>query len=143
MFGMDKIKDAGKDPEKAMDYADKKLNKGMSGFMTKAFMGKDFVNDMNATMEKGREAMDMAKAYQDPSQYGLDATAEVISIQDTGGSINDNPIVVMQLKVQPQYEPAFETTASTMVSKIAIPRVGDTIKIKYSPADKSKILVVQ
>jgi hypothetical protein len=145
MFGMDKIKDASKDPEKAMEYADKKLNKGMSGFMTKAFMGKDFVNDMNTTMEKGREAMDMAKAYQDPSSYNfaVDSTAVVVSIQDTGGSVNDNPIVVMQLKVQSAAGIPFDMTAQAMVSRIAVPRAGDTIKIKYNPADMTKVLVVQ
>jgi hypothetical protein len=147
MFGMDKkIKEASKDPEKAMDMADKALNKGVSGFMTKAFMGKDFVNDMNQTMEKGRDAMAQAAEYQknaqNPAQFGLDGTAAVVSIQDTGTTINDNPVVILQLKVTPQYEPAFDTTTQLMVSRLAIPRVGDTIKIKYNPTDHSKILIL-
>lgn len=143
MFGMDKkIKEASKDPEKAMDMADKSLNKGVSGFMTKAFMGKDFVADMNKTMQMGRDAMEMQKQYQNPEQFGLDGTAVVVSIQDTGGAVNDNPVVILQLKVTPQYEPAFDTTTQTMVSRLSIPRVGDTLKIKYAPADHTKILIL-
>jgi hypothetical protein len=144
MFGnfYKKQKEAEKDPEKALDNADKSLNKGFTGFATKAFLGKDFVNDMNKTMEMGRDAVEMQKQYQNPEQFGLDGTAVVVSIQDTGKLINYNPVVIMQLKVQPQYEPAFETTTETMVSKIAIPRVGDTVKIKYAPADHTKILVL-
>jgi hypothetical protein len=36
----------------------------------------------------------------------------------------------------------FMTTAQTPVSKIAIPRVGDKIKIKYNPANPAQIAVV-
>lgn len=143
MFGMGKkTKEMKDDPEKALDYADKKINKGVTGFVTKAFMGKDFVNDMNKAMDAGRDAIEMQKAYQNPDMNGLPATAEVVSIQDTGELINYNPVVIMQLKVTPQFEPPFETTVRTIVSKIAVPRVGDTINIKYAPADKTKISIV-
>jgi len=35
----------------------------------------------------------------------------------------------------------FETTARTMVSRIAVPRVGDKIAIKYNAADPTQIFV--
>jgi hypothetical protein len=147
MFGSDKryekMKEMQKDPEKALDNAEKTMNTGVTGFFTKAVMGKGFMNDMNAAMQKGREAVEMQKAAQDPSNYGIDATAQVVSIQDTGSLINYNPVVVLQMKVQPQYGPSFDLTAQAMVSKIAIPRAGDTIKIKYNPADMTKVVVVQ
>jgi hypothetical protein len=38
--------------------------------------------------------------------------------------------------------PAFETAGETMVSKIAIPRKGETVKIKYNMADPSQFVVV-
>ena len=131
-----------KDPQKALDQGKKTLNTGLTGGLTKAFMGKDFVNDMNNAMDRGQAALDMQKSGAWIAQAGMDATAQVVSIQDTGSLINMNPVVVLQLKVQPAMGAAFETTAQTVVSKIAIPRVGDTIKIKYNPADPSQIAVV-
>jgi hypothetical protein len=42
-----------KDPQKALDNAKKTMNSGITGGLTKAFMGKDFVNDMNSAMNQG------------------------------------------------------------------------------------------
>ena len=54
-----------------------------------------------------------------------------------------NPVVVLNLKVQPAIGgPVFDTAGQTMVSKIAIPRVGDKIKIKYNPADPTQFVVM-
>jgi len=131
-----------KDPQKALDNAKKTMNSGLTGGLTRAFMGKDFVDDMNNAMNKGQAALDMQKSGQWIAQAGMDATAEVLSIQDTGSLINMNPVVILKLKVQPAMGVGFETTTQTMVSKIAIPRVGDTIKIKYNPADPTQVAVV-
>jgi len=138
MFGIGKNKDAEKDPKKALENAEKKLNTGVSGFMTKTFMGKDFTDKMNQSIDMAKGAI----GNQDLATTGLDATAEVMSIEDTGMLINNNPVVKMKLKVEPRFGVGFETTAQTAVSKIAIPRVGDKINIKYNPADNTQILVV-
>jgi len=101
-------------------------------------MGQDFVDQTNASLN-------MAKNYTDTSnlnQTGMGGTAEVLSIEDTGALINFNPVVRMKLRITPQFGPAFETTSETAVSKIAIPRVGDKINIKYNPANTSQVLVV-
>ncbi len=132
-----------KDPQKALDNAEKTLNTGLTGGLTRAFMGKDFVNDMNTAMNQGQAAMDGIKQQQWLVQSGLDATADVVSITDTGALVNMNPVVVLNLKVQPAIGgPVFDTAGQTMVSKIAIPRVGDKIKIKYNPADPTQFVVM-
>jgi hypothetical protein len=141
MFGK-KNKEMMEDPQKALDHADKTINKGFTGFATKAFLGKDFVNQMNQSIAAGQNALDMQKAYQNVDPNALPATAVVVSIQDTGKLINYNPVVILQLNVQPQFEAPFETTVETIVSKIAVPRAGDTISIRYSPTDKTKINIV-
>ena len=41
-----------KDPQKALDNAKKTMNSGITGGLTKAFMGKEFVNDMNGAMDQ-------------------------------------------------------------------------------------------
>jgi hypothetical protein len=131
-----------KDPQKALDNAKKTVNSGLMGGLTKAFMGKDFVDDMNNAMNKGQAALDMQKSGAWIAQSGMDATAEVLGIQDTGTEINSNPVVALQLKVQPTVGAEFTTTAQAMVSKIAIPRVGEKIKIKYNPANPAQIAVL-
>ena len=139
LFGKKEIE---KDPQKALENADKTLNTGLTGFMTKTFMGKDFTDKMNASLDQAKNAMAMAGDNSNLAQTGVPATAEVVTIEDTGMLINYNPVVKMHLKIQPQFGVPFEVVASTMVSKIAIPRVGDKINIKYNPADTSKILVL-
>ena len=73
-----------KDPQKALDNAKKTMNTGLMGGLTKAFMGKDFVDDMNNAMNKGQAALDMQKSGQWLAQAGMPATAVVESIEDTG-----------------------------------------------------------
>ncbi len=131
-----------KDPKKALENADKTLNKGLTGALVKGFMGKDFGNDMNQTLDMGKNAVAGVEQMQALMQNGLDGTAEVVSIADTGAMVNYNPVVLLQLKVTPASGAAFDTTGQTMVSKIAVPRVGDKIKIKYDPADKTKFVVL-
>lgn len=139
MFGINKkIKEMQKDPKKAIDEADKTLNKGLTGFMAKTFMGKDFMAQANAGLDAAKNAVD----YNNIGQTGLPASAEVLSIEDTGRLVNFNPVVRMKLRVQPQFGVGFESLVETAVSKIAIPRVGDKLNIKYNPADTNQIVVL-
>ena len=139
MFGFNKkINEMNKDPKKAIDHADKTINKGLTGFFTKAFIGQENVDKINHSLDVAKQYAD----YGNLNQTGMPATAEVMSIADTGMLVNYNPVVKMQLKVTPQYGLPFETTVETAVSKIAIPRVGDKINIKYNPANTSEVLVV-
>ncbi len=143
MFGKFVKKQMDKSPEEALNDGRKSINSGISGGLTKAFMGQEFVDKMNNVMDQGQAAIDMQKSGQWLAQSGLDATAEVVAIQDTGALINMNPVVKLTLKVTPAMGmPAFDTTGETTVSKIAIPRKGDTIKIKYNPANPSEFVVM-
>ena len=74
---------------------------------------------------------------------GLDATAEVLAITDTGTLIDMNPVLLLTLKVQPAMIAAeFKTTGKTMVSRMAVPRVGDKLKLKYNPANQTQFIVM-
>jgi hypothetical protein len=130
------------DPKKALENADNVLNKGLTGALTKGFMGKDFVNKMNNAIDAGQNAIAGIEQSQWVAQNGLDASAEVLSVMDTGQTINMNPVVVLTLKVTPAAGAEFQTTAQSMVSRIAVPRTGDKIKIKYNPANPSQIAVL-
>ena len=131
-----------KDPQKALDNAKKTMNSGITGGLTKAFMGKDFVNDMNGAMDQGQAALDGLQQQQWLAQNGLEATADVVTVQDTGATVNMNPVVLLQMKVTPVAGAPFDVTTQTMVSRIAVPRAGDKIKIKYNPANPQQVAVV-
>lgn len=67
---------------------------------------------------------------------GVDAHAQIIAIKDTGASVNDNPRVRITVRVSPPdgSEP-FELSAKRLVPRVAIPRVGDTVSVRYDPDD--------
>jgi hypothetical protein len=140
MFGLGKKKE--EDPKKAIENAEKTLNTGLTGMLTKGFMGKDFVNKMNAGLEMGKNAVNTYDMSNYLAQSGMPATADVLSIADTGKLINFNPVVILKIMVTPSYGAAFETEAEVMVSKIAVPRVGDKVNIKYNPNDTKQFVVV-
>ena len=129
-------------PQKAVENARNAVNKGLTGGLTRAFMGQGFVDKMNAAMDQGQSAIDHVHQMNWVAQNGLEASADVLSVADTGATVNMNPVVEMKLHVIPATGAAFEATARTMVSRIAVPRKGDRINIKYNPADVSQIFVM-
>ena len=142
MFGLGKKKEEEKDPKKALENAEKTLNTGLTGMLTKGFLGKDFVNKMNATIDMGKDAVNTYDMSNYLAANGMPGTAEVLSIADTGTLINYNPVVMLKLRVTPSYGPTFEAEGESVVSKIAIPRVGDKVNIKYNPNDTKQFVVV-
>ena len=130
------------DPKKTLDKASDALNKGLTGGLTKAFLGKDFVNTMNAGINKANQAVDGQALAEQLSKTGADATAEVVSIQDTGATVNMNPVVALGLKVKPTEGEEFQTAGQLMVPRIAVPRVGDKIKIKYNKDNPTQFIIV-
>ena len=141
MFNFNKKQE--EDPQKALENARKTLNNGLVGGLAKTFLGGDFVDKMNSGMDQAQPAIDGVNQNNWLAQNGLDAFAEVLSVADTGATVNMNPVVEMKLKVATPTGVVFETVARTMVSRIAVPRTGDTIKIKYNPADPTQIFVMQ
>jgi hypothetical protein len=141
MFNFNKKQEENQDPQKALDNARNVVNKGLMGGLTKTFMGQGFVDKMNNAMDQGQAAIDGVNQMNWVAQYGMDATAEVLSVADTGATINMNPVVELKLNVTSSYGQTFETIARTMVSRIAVPRTGDRINIKYNPADPTQIFV--
>jgi hypothetical protein len=106
-------------------------------------MGQGFVDKVNNAMDQGQAAINMQNSGQWLLQSVLEGSAEVVSIEDTGKLINFNPEVKLTLKVTPSMGmPDFQTVGETTVSKIAIPRKGETVKIRYSPVDPSQFVVV-
>jgi hypothetical protein len=144
MFGKFVKKQMDKSPEEALNDGRKSINSGISGGLTKAFMGQEFVDKMNGAMDQGQAAIDMQKNGNMLAMTGVEGSAVVVAIEDTGTLINMNPVVKLTLKVTPTVPglAAFDTVGQTTVSKIAIPRKGDTIKIKYNMANPAEFVVM-
>lgn len=67
-------------------------------------------------------------------EHGKRCPGTVLSVQDTGMTINDNPRVKMRVKAEPPGEPAFEFDKTATVSRVQIPRAGDRCAVFYDPA---------
>lgn len=73
---------------------------------------------------------------------GRDAEAKIISMKDTGLTVNNSPYVSFRLRVTPTDSAPFEAGLRAFVSRIAIPDVGDTVHVKYDPANPQHIIMV-
>ena len=71
-------------------------------------------------------------------ETGSKGIGEVLGVQDTGMTMNDNPRVRMTFRVEPiDGSPAFQAEKTTTVSRVQIPRQGDRYPVWYDPNDAS------
>ena len=71
-------------------------------------------------------------------QTGSKAVGTVISVQDTGMTVNDNPRVKMTFRVEPlDGSPAFDADKTKTVSRVQVPRQGERYPVWYDAADPS------
>jgi len=111
----------------ALKMADKIADgKGFSGRMTKAFMGSEFTDSMKQATSSIHQAGHVSQLVASgvPTRQ-----ATVLSIQDTGQTINDNPHVVLTLDVDGQ-----QIAVAALISRLEIPRVGESVKVLNDPA---------
>ena len=73
---------------------------------------------------------------------GVEAEATILAISDTGVTINKNPYVKLRLRVEPMGMAAYETEVKAMVSRMAIPRPGDGVRVKFDPNKPEDVIVV-
>ena len=67
---------------------------------------------------------------------GSKGVGTVISVRDTGMTVNDNPRVEMVFRVEPlDGSPAMDLTKKRTVSRVEIPRQGERYPVWYDPAD--------
>jgi hypothetical protein len=125
-----------------LEKADKIINKGFMGWITRLFMGKKFSNDMNQTLAMGNDTLAMIDKRNELLRTGRDATANVLSIADTGKLINYDPIVKIKLNVMSDVSGPFEVETEQIVSKIAIPRAGDKVNVKYNPKNTKELIIL-
>jgi hypothetical protein len=74
---------------------------------------------------------------------GVKATGTILSLGETGTYINNQPMVVIRVHVQPPGQPPFEAKVEQILSQLEIPRVqpGSHVAVSYDPANPSKIAI--
>jgi hypothetical protein len=67
---------------------------------------------------------------------GKRCTGRVLSVEDTGVTVNDNPHVKITVQAEPPGEAPFTIVKKATVSRVKIPRAGDTCVVFYDPANR-------
>lgn len=77
---------------------------------------------------------------------GQEASAQILRVADTGVSLGNADLsyfVHLTLAVQPVGRPVFTAELDTYVSRAAVPRAGDLVRIKFDPNDPTKVVLAQ
>jgi polyribonucleotide nucleotidyltransferase len=72
---------------------------------------------------------------------GKKSKGEITEVEDTQTTLNNNPKVILYVKVMPENEDEFDAKITTYVSRVKIPRKGDKVFVYYNPNDKTDIIV--
>jgi hypothetical protein len=74
---------------------------------------------------------------------GVDAPAQILAVQDTGVTVNNNPRVKLPMNVTPPDGGApFQVSMKHLVSRVAVPRAGDAFMVRYDPEDHDNFAIV-
>ena len=76
-------------------------------------------------------------------EQGLAAKATVLEVLDSKITMAKNPLVKLRLEVKPDDRAPFEATTECFVPRVAIPRAGDTLAVKFDPDDPSRVALDQ
>ncbi len=72
---------------------------------------------------------------------GVPATAKVLQLQDTGTTVNDNPMARILLEVQSQNQAPYQALVQMIVPRLKLAQVqpGMTVTVRVDPTDPSKV----
>lgn len=74
-------------------------------------------------------------------ENGRKGEASVLTVEDTGMTVNQNPYIKMRLKVTPSFGSEFEVTVKQLVSRLAIPRIGDKVQVVFDPQNVNDLII--
>lgn len=82
----------------------------------------------------GKQAMAM-----ELMRSGTTAVGTIVEVRDTGMTINDDPRVMVRMRVEPlDGSPPVERSKTVTVSRLAIPRPGERYPVWFDPLDPEK-----
>ena len=76
-------------------------------------------------------------------QTGVSAPAVILSVQDTGVTMNDNPQARIRLRVMPMGSEPFEVEVTQIVGRFQVGMLipNASVMVKYDPNDKTKVAI--
>jgi hypothetical protein len=76
-----------------------------------------------------------------PVKNGVNAPATILRIWDTGTTINNNPLVGLELEVTPPYGQPFQAECKQMISRLEVGlfQPGMPVSVSYDPSNPKKI----
>lgn len=76
-------------------------------------------------------------------QTGVSAPAVILSVQDTGVTMNDNPQARIRLRVMPMGGEAFEAEVTQIIGRFQVAMVvpNGSAMVKYDPNDRTKVAI--
>jgi len=78
----------------------------------------------------------------DLQRVGVSAQAEILSIGETGLTVNDNPVITLDVEVRPANRPPYRATIKRLlVSRLEVPQFqpGRVIPVRFDPRDPSRV----
>ncbi len=74
---------------------------------------------------------------------GVAAKGVILGIEDTGNRYNDQPQVILKVRVEPEGGETYETETKMIISPVYLPQFqpGARVNLKYDPAERTKIAV--
>lgn len=75
-------------------------------------------------------------------ETGLAAEALILRIWDTGITVNEDPVIGMDVEVHPaEGEPWSATIPKSLISRLDIPRFqpGQTVQVRFDPQDRTRV----
>ncbi|BCS30945.1 hypothetical protein TBR22_A01460 [Luteitalea sp. TBR-22] len=74
-------------------------------------------------------------------RVGTSAEALVLGIEDTGVTLNDNPVVAFHLEVRPAGRAPYEARTRGVVGRLDVPRIqpGAVVPVAVDPADPQRV----
>ena len=72
---------------------------------------------------------------------GAPAEALILSIWDTGITVNNDPVVGFLLEVRPAGRPAYQARTKLLISRLDVPRIqpGAVVSVRIDPRDRERV----
>ncbi len=90
-----------------------------------------------------RRVFAMAAPNKELLTSGEDAQATVMSLWDTGTTVNDNPMVGLLLQVQSANRPAYQVQTTSLISRLATAQFqpGARLAVKIDPKNPQRVAI--
>jgi hypothetical protein len=74
---------------------------------------------------------------------GVSASAVILKVSDTGMTVNDDPVALLDLEVHPEKGEPFKAQSKCLIPRLDVPQFqpGHTVPVRFDPADHRRVAV--